>query len=417
MPPAIEVENLSKQYRIGSGRQGAYRTLRESFSDAARASWKGLRRLANGSREEHSHRAHGTLWALDDVSLDVQPGEVLGVIGRNGAGKSTLLKIISRVTEPTSGRITLRGRLASLLEVGTGFHHELSGRENIFLSGAILGMSKRELAREFDAIVDFAEIDGYLDTPVKRYSSGMLVRLAFAVAAHLNPEILLLDEVLAVGDAGFRDKCIRRMKQLISSGVAVLFVSHQRSQIAEVCQRCVVLHHGSLVYSGAPEMAWRRYIENLQRPADNAHLAAADVADGGRLLSFGLLGHDGFPVVTVKAHEPFSCTISYELDEDFESVGLGMNFFQGNGQLLADCTTFQDNLEIPSRQGRHSVRLDIAGLPFAGGNYLIGVRLYDRESGQALDRHVQRYSLIIDGPADQHAIRLPARWSISQPSP
>src|SRR5262245_44725719 len=201
MRPAIRVDRVSKQFRLGPRQFRGYRTLRETMLDVARAPWDRLRRLTRPPAPS----AHvDSMWALKDVSLEVRPGEVVGIIGHNGAGKSTLLKILSRVTEPTSGRIELRGRVGSLLEVGTGFHNELTGRENIYLSGSILGMSRGEISRKFDAIVAFAEVDQFLDTPVKRYSSGMFVRLAFAVAAHLDPEILIVDEVLAVGDAAYQ---------------------------------------------------------------------------------------------------------------------------------------------------------------------------------------------------------------------
>jgi lipopolysaccharide transport system ATP-binding protein len=408
---AICIERLSKRYLIPSGSPGAYRTLRDSLSDVATAPWRGIRRLANRGAKTSSgaDARRKTMVALDDVSLNVAPGEVLGVIGRNGAGKSTLLKIVSRVTEPTSGRVALRGRLASLLEVGTGFHHELTGRENVYLSGAILGMSRRELARQFDAIVEFAEIGPYIDTPVKHYSSGMLVRLAFAVAGHLNPDILLLDEVLAVGDAGFRAKCIRHMKETLSSNVAVLFVSHLRSQIAEVCHRCVVLHQGRLIYSGNPDDAWQKYLECLQQSV----LGRAEAGDntGGRLLGLEITDADGRLASSVSANEPLSLSVGYELDRDFNRLGVAVNFHQGNGHLLTDCTTFDGDLLIPSGAGRHQLRLDLDGLPFSGGSYLVGVRLYDLASGAALDRHFQRYPLLVNGPAGQHIVSLRQRWT------
>jgi lipopolysaccharide transport system ATP-binding protein len=232
MQPAISVQNLSKQYCLGSSQVASYETLRETLMDVARLSWLRLRGSKNGSVNGDTSRPRAdTFWALKDVSFDIQAGEVVGIIGRNGAGKSTLLKILSRITEPSVGRVRLAGRVGSLLEVGTGFHPELTGRENIYLNGAILGMSRREIQRKFDAIVDFAEIDQFLDTPVKRYSSGMYVRLAFAVASHLDPEILLVDEVLAVGDVAFQNKCLGKMGAVSKSGRTILFVSHNLSAI------------------------------------------------------------------------------------------------------------------------------------------------------------------------------------------
>ena len=230
MKPVIQAERVSKQYRIGT-REVAYETLRESIMEAARSPLKRLRR-------RNGESSNDTIWALEDVSFEVTPGEVVGIVGRNGAGKSTLLKILSRITEPTSGRIELYGRVASLLEVGTGFHPELTGRENIFLNGAILGMKKAEIDRKFDQIVDFAEIERFIDTPVKRYSTGMYMRLAFAVAAHLEPEILLIDEVLAVGDAAFQKKCLGKLGNVAKGGRTVLFVSHNLQAVADLCSRC-----------------------------------------------------------------------------------------------------------------------------------------------------------------------------------
>jgi lipopolysaccharide transport system ATP-binding protein len=276
MKPAVHIENLSKQYRIGARRIGGYRTLRETLTDAAAAPLRRLRQLANGVAGRNGQAADGrgdtTMWALKDVSFDVQPGEVVGLIGRNGAGKSTLLKIMSRITEPTAGRIELRGRVGSLLEVGTGFHPELTGRENIFLNGAILGMSRREILRKFDEIVAFAEIDDFLETPVKRYSSGMYVRLAFAVAAHLEPEILVVDEVLAVGDAAFQKKCLGKMEDVAHAGRTVLFVSHNMATIEGLCQKGIVLQQGKLAYQGDAREAVRWYHHSVQAyPGQSGH--------------------------------------------------------------------------------------------------------------------------------------------------
>jgi lipopolysaccharide transport system ATP-binding protein len=257
---AIRVDNLSKQYRIG-GPQASYKTIRETLVGAARAPF---RRLASVARGQSSADTHETLWALKDVSFEVKHGEVLGIIGRNGAGKSTLLKILSRITAPTEGTVDLYGRVGSLLEVGTGFHPELTGRENIYLNGAILGMTRAEIERRFDEIVDFAEIERFLDTPVKHYSSGMYVRLAFSVAAHLEPEILLVDEVLAVGDAGFQKKCLGKMGEVARQGRTVFFVSHNMNAISELCERVLLIEGGRIQLDGAAEGAVAEYL-NRQR--------------------------------------------------------------------------------------------------------------------------------------------------------
>jgi lipopolysaccharide transport system ATP-binding protein len=262
----IEVSNLSKRYVIRhlAGRQDA---LRHRLEAAVRAPWRrlmqSLRRAPGAGAVSAAGTRTGTreeFWALQEVSFEIQQGEVVGIIGRNGAGKSTLLKILSRITEPTRGRICLRGRVASLLEVGTGFHQELTGRENIFLNGAILGMSRAEIQRKFDEIVAFSEVEKFLDTPVKRYSSGMYVRLAFAVAAHLEPEILIVDEVLAVGDAQFQKKCLGKMEQVARGGRTVLFVSHNMAAVQALCTRAIYLREGRLKEIGPVTPVTQRYL-------------------------------------------------------------------------------------------------------------------------------------------------------------
>ncbi|HEX6574653.1 MAG TPA: ABC transporter ATP-binding protein [Gemmatimonadaceae bacterium] len=253
---AIRVEGVAKSYRIARalGRQ-PYRTLQEEVIALPKNLWK--RAMGRSDTME-------TFWALDDVSFEVNEGEVVGIIGRNGAGKSTLLKILSRITEPTRGRAEIFGRVGALLEVGTGFHPELTGRENIFLSGAILGMRKAEIARQFDAIVDFAEVEQFIDTPTKRYSSGMYTRLAFAVAAHLEPEILLVDEVLAVGDAAFQKKCLGKMEQVSGEGRTVFFVSHNTQAVRQLCTRGILLEHGRVVADGPTDSTLAVYNQRLR---------------------------------------------------------------------------------------------------------------------------------------------------------
>jgi len=254
MKPIIRAKNLSKRYRIGSG---GHASLRDAVAATVRAP---LRRLSNGKKG-----ADNIIWALKDVSFEIAPGEVVGIIGRNGAGKSTLLKILSRITKPTAGWVSLNGRVGSLLEVGTGFHSELTGRENIFLNGAILGMSKREIDNKFDEIVAFAETEQFLDTPVKHYSSGMTVRLAFAVAAHLEPEILIIDEVLAVGDIAFQKKCLGKMNEVAQAGRTVLFVSHDLSAVNALCARTLLLHEGAIVVDGPTREVTAHYLDTTNK--------------------------------------------------------------------------------------------------------------------------------------------------------
>ena len=261
MPPAIKVENLSKSYLVGhNSEQGEkYTALRDVVSRNVRNLARKTRDMLTGRQIVQGDEVE-EFWALKDINFEIQPGDRVGIIGRNGAGKSTLLKILSRITEPTRGRVTIHGRVASLLEVGTGFHPELTGRENIFLNGAILGMSRKEIQRKFDEIVDFAEVEKFLDTPVKRYSSGMYVRLAFAVAAHLEPEILVVDEVLAVGDSQFQEKCMGKMEEASKEGRTVLFVSHNMGAIRTLCSKGVFLSKGSIQATGDVSAVIDKYL-------------------------------------------------------------------------------------------------------------------------------------------------------------
>tara|TARA_Y100000310_G_scaffold161794_1_gene161707 strand:+ start:1055 stop:2359 length:1305 start_codon:yes stop_codon:yes gene_type:complete len=264
---AIQVNNLSKRYRIGL-KEELHDTFVSSFISWAKSPFSNLRKVRNLTDFSDDGQELDTIWALNDVSLNLQEGEVLGIIGRNGAGKSTLLKILSRIVEPTSGSCIIHGRVASLLEVGTGFHSELSGRENLYLNGAILGMSKREMDSKFEEIVDFSGVGKFIDTPVKRYSSGMSVRLAFSIAAHLDPEILIIDEVLAVGDAYFQKKCLGKMQEVSSQGRTVLFVSHQMNAVQSLCDRCILLENGRITHDGDTEVIINKYL-NLSKASEN----------------------------------------------------------------------------------------------------------------------------------------------------
>ena len=294
---ALHVENVGKRYRIGQ--REPYRTLRETLT---RPFTTHFRHLSSRAREESGGQAagNGYIWALKELSFEVKPGEVVGIIGSNGAGKSTLLKILSRITEPTEGAAEIHGRLGALLEVGTGIHPELTGRENIFLSGAILGMGKKEIERKFEAIVTFAEVERFIDTPVKHYSTGMTVRLAFAVAAHLEPEILLVDEVLAVGDMAFQRKCLGKMDDAAQGGRTILFVSHNMGAVRQLCQRVIWLDQGKVVADGNPEDVISRYLAESSRgfvitqmESDSLRIEKVVLKDGkGRLRTTFSPGED-----------------------------------------------------------------------------------------------------------------------------
>jgi lipopolysaccharide transport system ATP-binding protein len=322
MRPAIRVDSLSKSYQLGNRSGPSYRTLREALTTSASGVWRGLKRagsLSWGKGRAEAVADPDQFWALKDVSFEVQPGEVVGIIGRNGAGKSTLLKILSRITEPTSGRAEVRGRMGSLLEVGTGFHPELTGRENIYLNGSILGMSRREIARKFDEIVAFSEIDQFLDTPVKRYSSGMYVRLAFAVAAHLEPEILVVDEVLAVGDAQFQKKCIGKMQQVGREGRTILFVSHNMAAITSLCSSVTWVHQGQVHAKGDPGDLVRRYLLGSSGDDDSGvrNLEAVPRHGGDQKVRFRqirLTNSAGMTTGKFSVGEPITVTLQLESD-------------------------------------------------------------------------------------------------------
>lgn len=297
MKPIVRVEKLGKQYLIGA-QETSYGTLRESIVDAVRAP---LARL----RGRNGKRISETIWALKDVSFEVAPGEVVGVIGRNGAGKSTLLKVLSRITEPTTGRVDLYGRVASLLEVGTGFHPELTGRENVYLNGAILGMRKAEIERKFGEIVAFAELEKFLDTPVKRYSSGMYMRLAFAVSSHLEPEILIVDEVLAVGDVAFQKKCLGKLDEVAKEGRTVLFVSHNMLAVQSLCTRVIWLDQGEILDQGPARQVVSQYLKSsLAARAEQTwdHIDTAPGNEQVRIRRVYVCPADGLPtdLISVK---------------------------------------------------------------------------------------------------------------------
>jgi lipopolysaccharide transport system ATP-binding protein len=274
----IKVQNLSKQFRIGTRPKG-YKTFREAIVDTVKSPFHLVHSLLSAPGSLLSP-VHDTIWALSGVSFEVKRGEVIGIIGRNGAGKSTLLKILSRITEPTKGKVEMKGRIGSLLEVGTGFHPELTGHENIYLYGAILGMDRHEVTRKFDKIVAFSELEKFIDTPVKRYSSGMYMRLAFAVAAHLEPEILLVDEVLAVGDVAFQKKCLGLMSDVTNEGRTVLFVSHNLGAISALCKKSLLLQSGKLVFEGSTSMAISQYTEMALNTSDEWVSGESELNEG-----------------------------------------------------------------------------------------------------------------------------------------
>ena len=330
---AIRVEQLSKQYQIGRG--PAYGSLRETLMHQLRQPLTWLR-----TGQHHGKQAGArTIWALKDVSFAVRHGEVLGIIGRNGAGKSTLLKILSRITEPTAGRVEGFGRVGSLLEVGTGFHPELSGRENIYLNGAILGMRRTEIERKFDEMVAFAEIEPFLDTPVKRYSSGMYTRLAFAVAAHLEPEILIVDEVLAVGDIAFQKKCLGKMGQVATAGRTVLFVSHNMTAVENLCSRVLWIDGGKVVEDGAPSSVIASYLNSSYSTATESIWRVRSEAPGNddfRLHRAAVHPLGGSSADPIMVHTPFVIEFDYWNQQTDAHLDLSIQLYNEQGILVFD---------------------------------------------------------------------------------
>ncbi len=352
MVQAIKAENISKQYRIGIHQQFQYRTLRESITAAAGAPFRSLARLAGRGGgdgcSENGSGASGEFWALRDVSFEVEQGEVMGIIGRNGAGKSTLLKILSRITEPTSGRAEIHGRIGSLLEVGTGFHPELTGRENIYLNGSILGMGRSEINRRFDDIVQFSEIGEFLDTPVKRYSSGMYVRLAFAVAAHLDPEILLVDEVLAVGDSTYQQRCMERMSEIARSGRSVLFVSHNMDLIPRLCNVAIRLDMGRIVSTGPAQAVVKGYMESLSDCSDEGDLSERSrLGDGrARFTHVWLVGPDGSRRVSHSSGEDLYVRVRIQAREKIPNATLVVNVMTLGGAKVYSGWTHESGFPV-----------------------------------------------------------------------
>jgi lipopolysaccharide transport system ATP-binding protein len=376
--PVIRVSHLSKRYQLGA-REARYKTFRETLMNLAGAPYRRWRERSRRSAQPES------IWALSDVSFEIQPGDVVGIIGRNGAGKSTLLKVLSRITEPTKGRVEIRGRVGSLLEVGTGFHPELTGRENIFLNGAILGMTRAEIRRKFDEIVAFAEIDRFLDTPVKRYSSGMYIRLAFAVAAHLEPEILLVDEVLAVGDASFQKKCLGKMGGVAREGRTVFFVSHNMGAVSNLCQKGIVFERGKIAFEGSARDA-----------IDSYHRSVASAEEGRNGLSphiiynapdntskhdhavtrIEVLDIDGNPKTTVSTWDDLIFRITFCCNKEVRTGSVELTFSPvEGGRLLFLATQPDGTLPLVFTPGKHQVDCVIRRFPLAAGMYMISSAL------------------------------------------
>lgn len=421
MPPVIKVQGVGKEYRIGS--QGsAYSTLRETLTTKLRSPLNSLR----GNKS-----ADNKIWALRDVNFEVNPGEVVGIIGRNGAGKSTLLKILSRITEPTTGQVELHGRVGSLLEVGTGFHPELSGRENIYLNGAVLGMQRAEIARKFDDIVAFAEVEKFIDTPVKRYSSGMYVRLAFAVAAYLEPEILLVDEVLAVGDASFQRKCLDRMKDVGQHGRTVLFVSHNMPAVTRLCDRTILLDEGTILQDDLSHKVVGSYLKSglgtmAAREWDEAKAPGNEIA---RLRAVRVRDEQGHVTDAIDIRRDFGVEMEFEVLKPGHIVVPNFHFNNEEGvAVFVSSDQDPDWRRTPRPAGRFTSTAWIPGNFLAEGTIVVSAALstMDPVTVHFFERDAVAFQVIdsIDGDSARGdyagpipgVVRPLLRWTTSVPN-
>ncbi|RJQ40740.1 MAG: ABC transporter ATP-binding protein [Nitrospiraceae bacterium] len=381
----IKIENLYKEYRLGTLGSGTLHKDLQSWWAKARGKEdpNSMVITAAGQKRDINER----FWALQDITLDVQQGEILGIIGANGAGKSTLLKILSRVTAPTKGTVKVRGRIASLLEVGTGFHPELTGKENVYLNGAILGMTKNEVDRKFTEIVEFAEVEKFIDTPVKRYSSGMYVRLAFAVAAHLEPEILIVDEVLAVGDARFQKKCLGKMEDVGKQGRTILFVSHNMPMIASLCSRAVLLDQGRLIGQGPTTEIIQTYFSRgriSKGEADFSQAARKPGDDTAHLLAARLKNKRGQVTTEFSIDEEIIIEMEYQVIREGARINpnIHINMADGTKAFVASDAVIDNEAILKTKPGRYLARCRIPGNFLNDGTYYIGTALSTMETSK-----------------------------------
>jgi lipopolysaccharide transport system ATP-binding protein len=413
--PAVIVDDLSKAYRIGVAAE-QYPTFRDALMGAIKAPLRRLRSMA----EVKTDSGPGSFWALRHVSFEVQPGEVIGIIGRNGAGKSTLLKVLSRITEPTEGCVRLRGRVASLLEVGTGFHPELTGRENVYLNGSILGMKRAEINSKFDQIVDFAEVNRFVDTPVKHFSSGMYVRLAFAVAAHLDPEILIVDEVLAVGDAVYQRRCIDRMSELAASGRTVLFVSHNMDLIPRLCDRAILLESGQVIQNGPSADVTREYMEAEVSDVTEGDLSGKARSGNGRarFTRLALVDPQGLPLLSHSSGDDLIFQFEVESGVDISGVSMAVSLSSIQGMKVVTSWTAEVGFPVELHEGKQVFRCHFREIRLRPGHRIcVGLWM---ASSDVLDV-VENAGIfdVVDSPAtghlsnrsDQGIVACPYEWS------
>jgi len=400
---AIEFNHVWKKFRQGE--------IHDSLRDLIPAMVK--RVFSRNSRQRELEERE--FWALQDVSFEVKRGEVLGIIGPNGAGKSTILKVISGILRPNKGFVKTNGRVCALIEIGAGFHYDLTGRENIYLNGAILGMTHKEIDKKFDRIVEFSGLKDFIDTPIKRYSSGMLARLGFSVAAHMDPDILLVDEVLSVGDAPFRAKCLRRMSELMQSDVTVIFISHNMELIRQLCSKCLVLSRGKVEFIGPTDKAIDKYMEVLQKGSASYETKEKLRHDVGRILGLRIVNKDGQVVNQVECGDPVRFEIEYELYKPVKRLAAGVSFSLPTGLWVANCNTVRDEWVPEVSLGRGCIILHINSMNLSPGDYDISIRLMDAKEDYPIDMHFCRYKLIVGGVTHPGSlIELKHKWDISK---
>lgn len=417
---AIRVENLGKQYRIGA-RQEKYQTLRDAMVETVAAPFKRARQLMRGEAYGAANLSQ-IIWALKDVSFEVKHGDTLGIVGHNGAGKSTLLKILSRITKPSEGYARVYGRVGSLLEVGTGFHLELTGRENIYLNGTILGMHRPEIDRKFDEIVAFSGVEQFIDTPVKFYSSGMRLRLGFAVAAHLEPEILVIDEVLAVGDAEFQKKSLNKMSDVAHAGRTVLFVSHNLAAVQTLCNKGILLKGGQVVYRGTASEVVDEYLATKQQASSMTFDANTKRRGNGqaRILGARLLNRDGQEINSILMGGSVTVEIEFETYAPLRNPNFGVRLGSAMNQHLALWRTLETHGEMPDSQRGGVVRLTIDALNLMPGMYALTLGISDAFQDydvvdEALELEIDAAPIYATGklpPAGRAILYTPCSWEV-----
>ncbi len=411
-PTVIKVENISKQYRLGNIGTG---TLKHDINRL----WHRARGLPDPYLKvtESNVRSQAAtseyVWALRDISFDIRQGEILGIIGRNGAGKSTLLKLLSRVTAPTTGQIKIRGRIAALLEVGTGFHPELTGRENIYLNGAIMGMKRWEIRTKMDQILEFSGCERYADTPIKRYSSGMKVRLGFAVAAHLEPEILIIDEVLAVGDIGFQQRCLEKIRQISKTGRTVIFVSHNMDNITSLCSRAILLQDGQRENDGAVDEVAGEYLLRLsgESSIEVANWTDRITSGKARILSIELLDKNGHPSPQLEFDKPWSCRYRIQVNQPLSKVEFRLFIDSQEGNSLVDLRSLHRGFTRDCSPGEYTATVQVPAMHLLPGKYLISPLIMDSRTGEDIDwvRHCLNFR-VMSPVTDDSVPHLESKW-------